>query len=381
MFKQKKTGDNWKLFSLLLFITVTLTLISPLPAVGEEQNSEYVKGQIVYSPSASEISPDSFVTDVKVQIVEGTLAGKIFDVPIPNQPPYSMTVEKGDKVMVIIERSSSPPTVGIDDYYRLSWLLPILLISILPVIIVGGKKGLAALGALAVTVFTIFGITTRILLKGYPPVITGILACAIITTLTLFIISGKGKKTIVAVSGTLGGLCCAALLAWFATWTLHLSGLSGHESIFLQGLDLKLDFKGLLLTAMIIGALGAVMDVCMSIASSLEELALKNPDISPSSLLSSGLKIGSDMLGTMTNTLVLAYTGSSLTLILLIEAQGAEFPLLRLMNMEFICVEIVRSASGLFGMATAIPVSALVASLLFTKAKRQTQTVNVRSKK
>ena len=123
------------------------------------------------------------------------------------------------------------------------------------------------------------------------------------------------------------------------------------------------------------------MDVCMSIATSLEEIAITDPEVSPASLLGSGLKIGSDMLGTMTNTLVLAYTGSSLTLVLLIVAQGAEYPLIRLMNMEFICVEIVRSASGLFGMSTAIPLSALVASMIFTKSKISHRKPNIKNQR
>jgi uncharacterized membrane protein len=333
------------------------------------ETNQFVTGEIVWVAPLRADDVDSFVTNVKVKILNGKLAGRIYKSSVPNDPPYAMTVKQHDRVMVVVDSSGTEPVIGIDDYYRISGVIPIIIIAILPVILLGGKKGLTSIAALAITILIVLGVMTNLLLKGFPPVFTSIVTSAVVTILTLLLISGRGKKSLVAITGTLGGLCFAALLAWVSACVLHLSGLAGHESIFLQGLNLNLDFKGLLLCGMIIGALGAVMDVCMSIASSLEEIALTDPEVSPGSLLRSGFKIGSDMLGTMTNTLVLAYTGSSLTLILLIVAQGAEFPLIRIMNMEFIGVEIVRSVSGLFGMAMAIPLSALIASILFTKPR------------
>ena len=360
---------------LSFFGALTHTLYSsenplPSPSPSEAKKGiEYVSGVVTFVPPDHSGASENFVTTIKVKVMEGAMAGSEIAAPIPNDPPYAMNVKEGDKVMIITDYNDVPPSVGVEDHYRIGGIIPILTIAALPVIAIGGRKGITSLAALAVTVFLIFSVMIKAMLSGFPPVPAAILTSAIITVVTVFLIAGKGKKTVVAVTGTIGGLCLAAIMAWISTGVLHLSGLSGHESIFLQGMKLDLDFRGLLLSAMIIGALGAVMDVCMSIASSLEEIAATNPDITPGGLLSSGIKIGSDMLGTMTNTLVLAYTGSSLTLILLIEAQGREFPFIRLMNMEFICVEVVRSASGLFGMATAIPLSALVASILFTKAQ------------
>ena len=165
----------------------------------------------------------------------------------------------------------------------------------------------------------------------------------------------------------------AGLFGWLTAILLKLTGYTGHESTYLQLLNAELDLRGLLVSGIIIGALGAVMDVAISIASSLLEISQANPGYDQRKLFESGMNIGRDIIGSMVNTLILAYTGASLTLILLFALQKEDFPLIKIMNMEFICAEVVRSLAGLFGMVLAIPVTAAVAAYVYTRNSRQSQ--------
>ncbi|HPW58946.1 MAG TPA: YibE/F family protein, partial [Candidatus Rifleibacterium sp.] len=132
-------------------------------------------------------------------------------------------------------------------------------------------------------------------------------------------------------------------------------------------LNANIDLRGIMISGIIIGALGAVMDVAISIASSLLEISLANPAYDRQKLFASGMNIGRDIIGSMVNTLILAYTGASLTLILVFAMQKEDFPLIKIMNMEFICTEVVRSLAGLFGMVLAIPITALIASFVYSR--------------
>lgn len=123
---------------------------------------------------------------------------------------------------------------------------------------------------------------------------------------------------------------------------------------------MQVDFRGLLLAGMILGALGAIMDVCVSISSSVQEVATPDPEISVTALFRSGLNVGKDVLGTMTNTLILAYTGSALSLLLLLGVQQMER--IKLMNLDIIATEVVRALSGSIGMVLCVPATALLAA-------------------
>jgi len=320
-----------------------------------------------------EPSMDGLLSDVNLRVLDGPLAGRTFVAPVMNDPQsgYSMDVRPGDVVVVVTERKHDDWQVGIDEFHRIPALFWLFLTVVGAILLVGRWQGLQSLLALAVTLVLVFGVLTRLLVAGHPPVALGIAFAALVTALTLLLVGGFTTKALVATVGTVGGVAAAGFLGWVAMTAMHLSGFTGHESVYLQYLEQGLDFRGLLLCAIIIGALGAVMDVCMSLATSLEELAANDAGADTHSLFRSGMKMGSDLLGTMTNTLVLAYTGSSLTLVLLLTAQRADFPAGRLLNMEFISVEIVRSLAGLFGMAAAIPISAAAGAWWFAKNRRR----------
>ncbi|KAF1083309.1 MAG: YibE/F family protein [Candidatus Rifleibacterium amylolyticum] len=323
---------------------------------------------IVQQPS---IDPDTEekVYGVDIEFTAGPYAGKVMSTEHFEAPGsiYNLDLEVGQTVLAVAEEQEGQLITGIDEHYKAGRLLFISALLLLLIAGVAGKNGVKAMLALFFTLIIIFGLMARMLLSGWAPIPLTIVAALVIAIVNLLIIAGRTRKGLVAIIGTFSGVVLAGLFGWLAAILLKLTGYTGHESTYLQLLNAELDLRGLLVSGIIIGALGAVMDVSISIASSLLEISRANPGYDRIRLFESGMNIGRDIIGSMVNTLILAYTGASLTLILLFALQKEDFPLIKIMNMEFICAEIVRSLAGLFGMVLAIPVTAIVAAYIYTK--------------
>lgn len=251
-----------------------------------------------------------------------------------------------------------------------TYLLGGLFIALL--LLFGKMKGLKSVITLGLTVFILFKFMIPYLLEGYNPVMLVLVTGAIVTTLTFVIVSGISWKTLAAITGTVGGLGAAALISFLFMSLMKLSGFHGEEEIMLSMLDSEnaIDLSGLLLAGIIIGALGAVMDVAISIASSLEEIKRNNQHATYKDLFKSGMNVGGDIMGTMANTLILAYVGASLPILLLMNAY--EYPFGQLIHMELYSVEILRTLAGSIGLVLAIPITALVSAFLLSKGEIQT---------
>ena len=194
-----------------------------------------------------------------------------------------------------------------------------------------------------------------------------ILTSAIVISLTFIIIGGLKKKTFTAALGTIGGVVLAGLVALlFNNWA-KLSGWQ-EEAVFLSTSTegINFNFRELLFAGIVIAALGACMDVGMSIASALDELKIQNPNMTWKELFKSGMNIGRDVIGTMTNTLILAYVGGTLNLILVFVAM--DFSLTDIINKEIIATDIMSALAGSMGVVFTIPVTAIVYAL-FNKEK------------
>lgn len=231
-------------------------------------------------------------------------------------------------------------------------------------IVVGALKGLKAIVTLTITIAIIIKILLPLILMGYNPLWVSIISCAAIITITLIIVSGPNRKTLSAIIGTSGGVIAAGAIAMFVGTLSKLTGLGDEEAQMLVFIpqQIELDFKGLLFAAILIGTLGAVMDVGMSIASSMNEIEKAKPDITSRQLIKSGMNIGRDIMGTMSNTLILAYTGGSLHLMLLLMAY--DIPFIEIINQDIIATEVVRAISGSIGLVLSIPLTAVIAGTL-----------------
>lgn len=319
--------------------------------------------------ATEEVDTNEKTFAVELDFMTGPYAGKTMSAEHFETPgsAYNLDLKQGETILAVAEKQEDHLIIGVDEHFKSRQLMFLSIVVIIVITALAGVDGVKAMLALFSTLIIIFGIMARLLLQGAPPIPLAIGCSLAIIAINILIIAGKTRKALIAAIGTLCGVILAGLFGWMAAWLLKLSGYSGDESTFLQILNSTIDLRGIMICGIIIGALGAVMDVAISIASSLLEISLANPSYNQAKLFESGMNIGRDTIGSMVNTLILAYTGASLTLILVFAMQKDDFPLIKIMNMEFISTEVVRSLAGLFGMVLAIPITALVASFVYSR--------------
>ena len=309
---------------------------------------------------------------VKLKITSGKYKNKIVEIEnvLSDNLIYNIVVKKGDKVVVEVEDyGEGNVTVNISDYLRQDYILYLSIIFTALLIIIGRGKGVKAVISLSLTVFAVIKILLPSMLKGIDPVPISILISIIITIITIFLVGGINKKSFAAIIGTTSGVIIAGLISYYVGMKVQLTGLSSEEASMLMYIpqNIQFDFKNILFSGIILGSLGAVMDVGMSIASSIDEIYNANNSLTTKELFSSGMNVGKDIMGTMTNTLILAYTGSSIPLLLLFMAY--ETSIIKILNLDIIATEIIRSISGSIGLVLTIPITALAASFLIKRNK------------
>ncbi len=306
------------------------------------------------------------IQNVTYEVLEGEYKGTIFESTneITGQI-YDIYLEKGDKVMLFLRIGDEAIEGYATDFIRNNTMIAFVALFFLGLILVGKMKGLKALISLVVTIGSIFFILIPLTIQGYDALLVATCVAIFISIVTISLIAGINKKALSALIGTVFGVLCAALIAYFVGNVSLLTGLSGEDARILYINRPDLNFSHIFFASIMIGALGAVMDVGMSIASSVNEIYLANKTISGEKLFKAGMQVGKDIMGTMSNTLILAYVGSSLPLLLLFAMDHFNF--MHVINFDFIAAEIVRSISGSFGLLLAIPVTAFIGSILIRK--------------
>ncbi len=311
------------------------------------------------------------VQKIEVKVLSGKHKGEILLVEnvIDDRFAYNIIVDDNDKVLLYLDKDENGEIIEayIGDKVRDTYLLWIAAIFIILLIIVGGIKGLKTVITLLLTIIAVFKIFIPMTLKGYNPIFLSISICFAVTMITLIIIGGINKKTLASIIGTTGGVLVAGIITLIVGTLADLTGLGTDEAQMLMFIPQAIDFnfKGLLFAGIILGALGAVMDVSMSISSSINELKENNPYIETRKLIESGMNVGKDIMGTMSNTLILAYTGGSLHLMLLFLAY--DIPFIEIINRDIIASEIVRALAGSIGLICTIPLTVIVASTIINK--------------
>jgi uncharacterized membrane protein len=285
-----------------------------------------------------------------------------------NNPVFNIKVAKGDRVVLSLQLSKEGGEVlsaNIADRLREPYLTFLGALFVVLLLAIGWRQGLKSIAALLMTLVLVWGVLLPGFLRGYSPVPLTIGVAAVAVTITMMVIAGFTLKSLAAILGTIGGVAVAGILALLVGRGAHLTGFGVESSAMLLYIpqNIKLDIQGLLFSGIIVGALGATMDVAISVASAIGEVKKANPKLTTKDLIAAGMNVGRDMMGTMTNTLILAYTGSSVQLILIFMAYRES--LVKVINLDMIASEVVRSLTGSIGMVTVVPVTALVAGLLF----------------
>jgi len=301
---------------------------------------------------------------------------------------YGDRVLSKDDVMFLqiqIRDPSNPKifSVSIGDYFRTPFLLYLAGILGILMILVAGIKGVRAILTLFVTALSILYILVPLTVKGFNPIAVALLIASFLTLVTFLLITGFSYKVISGVLGTLGGLTAVGILSVLSQNLMALTGLDQEFGFLELGIALwrtpgshHWDFTGILSAGIILGAVGAMMDVSMSISSSVHEVKQVNPNISVRQSIQAGLNVGRDIMGTMADTLIFAYLGAHMITMLLprvvFPESGMLYPFLRLVNEEATAVAIIQAAVGTIGLVLTVPIAATVAGFLtkYTTVRR-----------
>lgn len=369
-------------------VLVMLGMLFMIHSVGAKAPSDtddipkinYVKG-IILSSEPMEVDPARAqrglaATLIKARVTSGTDAGQ--EVVIINRTMersfYNILAKPGDKVILaLMSDPSGKLTYNIADYERSNGLLWLAGLFILMLLLFGRGVGLRAVFVIGTSlVILYYGFVGQVMSGGVNVHLLTFIVAILISGITLFSVSGgKEPKTWAAFIGTLGGVAAAGLLAAATVKFMHLTGLSSEEAMILKATVLKhVDFQGILFAGVILGALGAVMDVAISIAAAQQEVARNCLTLSRRELFDSGMTVGRDVMATDANTLILAYAGSSLPLVLLIASQP-DLSMLRIFNLDLLVTEFVRALVGSIGLVLSIPLTAAAGAFLLMRQSHQ----------
>ena len=346
------------------------------PAPEAEEYMEYenaVVEQILSdSTEADPVSEDHFrgSQSLIVRVKTGRYAGQQMLAENTVGPIYGTPMAVGDGVTVGLSTyADGTVRCYIYEYDRFPGLLMVVAAFLLVTVLVGGKVGLKSLVSLGLTVAALIFILLPLLLRGWPTIPTTFLIAVLVTAATFVILGGVERKTVCACLGTLAGIALATAFGLTAQWLLRIDGYRQEYAEALLQLrqtgESGIGISGLVTAGVIVSALGAVMDVAMSISSAVQELTRVNPELTAKALLKSGMNIGRDMVGTMTNTLILAILGSGLTLIVYIYSLGLQ-PW-QLLSSAYMSLEAISAVASSIGVMLAVPLTAAVCAVSFGK--------------
>ena len=270
--------------------------------------------------------------------------------------------------------------VSMREYFRTPFLLYLAGTLGVLMILVAGMKGVRAILTLFVTALSVLYLLVPLTISGYNPIGVALLIAALLTLATFLLITGFSFKVISGVIGTLGGLAAVGVLSVISQHALALTGLAQEFGFLELGIALwrtpashGWNFTGILSAGIILGAVGAMMDVSMSISSSVHEVKQVNPNITVRQAIRAGLNVGRDIMGTMADTLIFAYLGAHMMTMLLPRIEFPEvgylYPFLRLVNDEATAVAIIQAVVGTIGLVLTVPIAASVAGFLTQYAK------------
>lgn len=311
---------------------------------------------------------------VEAKILMGADKNKLVTLRYDNvsYTSYSFNINKGSKLLIKVSLNEDGSIKGtLINIWRIDYLKELAIIFLVLLIIFGRIKGICSLLSLIFSGFIIIKYLIPLILEGKNAVFVSVICSSVIIIVSFILIAGFTKKSYVAIIGTVGGTLTAGILSYIFTNLCSITGLADEDvMILISYAGIEIDFKGLYMSAVIIGTIGVVMDVSMSITSVIFEIKSKSPHIGFLELLQSGLKVGKDVMSTMVNTLVLAYVGSSMPLLIIYITANTTF--IEALNTESIAVEIIRSLCGSIGLIITIPLTCFVATYVVQgkKSKR-----------
>ena len=353
-------------------LTLTILLCIGMPKVSNKLKpksmftQEFAAG-IVTDVLEQDLFPDPAVKGkfrgtqkLRIKILEGSNKNREFDIYNTLSSLHSTYAYKGLKAVFTLRESDGNTAVWLYNLKRDTHVYVLMGLFFAALFVLGKAQGLKSALALVFTCVLIVTVLIPALFAGLAPVPVSILLVSVMTIVSFILIGGFTRKAYCAIAGTVCGVTIAGVISAIVSYSAQLSGVNmeGGEQLLNLAPDYALRLDGLLTTCILIASLGAVMDVSMSIASSVQEIASANPCLSKKELFMSGLTVGKDITGTMSNTLILAFAGTSLPLVMMIWGYGMSFT--QFINIPRIVIEIMHGISGSIGIIASIPCTAFV---------------------
>ena len=372
----KQGKQIYKLGKYLIVIGITLLMflfyqsVERKPLLADD-NMVFVKAVVVQNDNEAQqaqASLDSGDTQqVVLKIRSGSHKGEMVDAYSLNGYLYGANCKVGTKVIASLSEYDGMLSANVYNYDREAEIVILLAVFFGLMWLVGGRKGFNSILALAFTFITVIMMYIPMMYIGVSPFLAATISVVIITLVTFILIADLQMKSIGAMLGTIFGVIVSGLIALAFGHFGHVTGynVDDIENLIYVGQNSRLDIGGMLFSGILIASLGAVMDVAMSVSTSLHEIKEQKSDITAKEIFKSGINIGRDMIGTMSNTLILAYVGGSLSLVMIIYAYS--YQMHQILNMYSIAIEIMRGIAGTIGIILTVPITSLIMSVLLTR--------------
>lgn len=363
-----------------IFIAVVVAALAACLLLPDLYTSPYARDEERYVGTVIEVDDSQIQRygivkagsqKLTVRLDDGPYAGR--DIPAGNDLIGKMESDKmfalGDRVQVVVVSDGAElVNATAYDHYRLPTQLLLVAIFALLLIAFTGTGGVKALLSFVFAIVLMWKILLPSILAGGDPMVVALLLAVVIAGVTLHLVAGVGRTAMAAWCGSILGILLTAGLAWlfFPLSRLHGAVQPFSETLLYSGFA-YLDLGRLFVAAIFLGASGAVIDVAIDVAASMEEVARKRPDLKMGELLLSGLRVGRAMVSTMITTLLMAYMSGSISLLMVLLSKG--IPPAQILNLNFIAAEILKTVVGSFGLVTVAPFTALCGAVFFTSAR------------
>ena len=376
--KQLTQRLDWKRFvpplvllALFLVLVVRLNQVEKVPLISRE-------GQTFEKGVVTEILQDNLQPNgtrvgeqvVRVRMTSGELKGQEIETTSSSGFLFGAPCTVGMRVVVMQSVAGDTVVSSVYSQDRELQIICFVALYLLALCAIGGWQGAKGALSLVFTFACIIWVYLPMVYRGWSPFWSAVLVCAVTTVVSMWLLGGPTRKTLVATAGTVAGVVMAGVFASLFSFSTGVTGwnVSDIESLMTLWSTSGIQVGGLLFSGLLISALGAMMDVGMSIASAMAEIQAQTPDITRRELFRAGMRVGRDMMGTDSNTLILAFAGGSVSMLVLDYAY--DLPWLQIINSNNIGIAIMQGLSGSFGVILSVPATVAIATVLYTLPAR-----------
>ena len=369
----KRWAPPLVVLALFLLLVVRLNQVGKVALVSREGQT-FEKG-VVTEILQDNVQPDgSRVGEqvVRVLMKTGGLKGREIETTSSSGFLFGAPCTVGMKVVVMQSLAGDTVVSSVYAQDREFQILAFAALYLLALCLIGGWQGAKGALGLVFTFGCILWVYLPLVYRGWSPFWSAVLVCAVTAVVTLWLVGGPTRKTLVAAAGTVAGVVMAGVAASLFSLATGITGwnVSDIESLMTLWSTADIQVGGLLFSGLLISSLGATMDVAMSIASSMAEVQAQTPDISCRALFQAGMRVGRDMMGTDSNTLILAFAGGSVSMLVLDYAYDLSW--LQIINSNNIGIAVMQGLAGSFGVVLSVPVTVALAMRLYVRPDRET---------